>query len=181
MLGDSLSAGMGEGEGVPWPRQLEELAAIPVMNLSQAGATSQDGAAMARLALQFPGLVVVELGGNDLLGSRSVAQYESDMARTLQVLVEHQRGIAIVELPLIPGKNAWGVAQRRLAQQFGCQLIPKRHLVDVLAAPGATVDTLHLSHQGHRYMAVMIWKQIRERMPADEADVVAPAERSHSE
>ena len=54
----------------------------------------------------------------------------------------------MVELPVLPGKNAWGVVQRRLATQHACPLIPKRLLVEVFAAPNSTVDTLHLSKSG---------------------------------
>lgn len=165
VIGDSLSAGLGEGEGTPWPTQLGDLHKVRVANLSEPGATTRDGIEKARLAKPFPGLVILELGGNDLLGGRSVSEFEADLSQILQTLSDQQRSVVLVELPLLPGKNAWGVVQRRLARKYGCSIIPKRLLVDVLAAPGATVDTLHLSEAGHKRLAETIWQVIGHALP----------------
>lgn len=165
VIGDSLSAGLGEGEGTPWPKQLGDLHNVRVANLSEPGATTRDGIEKVQLAKPFPGLVIVELGGNDLLGGRFVSEFEADLSQILQTLSDQQRAVVLVELPLLPGKNAWGVVQRRLARKYGCWLIPKRLLVDVLATPGATMDTLHLSEAGHHRMAKTIWQAIGHALP----------------
>lgn len=165
VIGDSLSAGLGEGEGTPWPTQLGDLHNVRVANLSEPGATTRDGIETAQQAKPFPGLVILELGGNDLLGGRSVSEFEADLSQILQTLSDQQRSVILVELPLLPGKNAWGVVQRRLARKYGCSIIPKRLLVDVLAAPAATVDTLHLSEAGHKRLAETIWQVIGHALP----------------
>lgn len=163
--GDSLSAGLGEGEGMPWPFQLRDQHHLPVTNLSEAGATTRDVLRRIRTTDHFPGLVIIELGGNDMLGGRSRAEFEHDLDQILADLKERNRSVVMLELPLLPGKSAWGVTQRSLAQKHDCGLIPKRYLVDVLAAPGATVDTLHLSQVGHRRMADMIWGVVETSLP----------------
>lgn len=165
VIGDSLSAGLGEGEGTPWPFQLGARYSVQVTNLSEAGATTKDGIPKARLARKHPGLVIVELGGNDMLGGRSVTDFEADLSQILKTLRDDQRSVVLIELPLLPGKNAWGVVQRQLAAKYECTLIPKRLLVDVLSAPGATVDTLHLSEAGHQRMAETIWRAISRAYP----------------
>ena len=163
--GDSLSAGLGENEGAPWPKQMQDRHHIPVTNLSVAGATTADGLKGINQTDHFPGLVIIELGGNDLLGGVALATFEKNLNGILSHLHEHNRTVAMVELPLLPGKNAWGVTQRQLARQYRCSLIPKRLLVDVLAKPGSTVDTLHLSQAGHQRFADQIWSVIAPAWP----------------
>ena len=166
VIGDSLSAGMGAGEGTPWPFQLRDSYHVQVHNLAEAGAMTRHALRIIQTTDQFPGLVIVELGGNDLLGGRSCAEFEHDLDGILAYLHGHQRTVVMLELPLLPGKNQWGVVQRRLARKYSCSLIPKRLLVEVLAAPGATVDTLHLTQSGHHLLAEMIWSVIGPASPA---------------
>jgi len=54
--------------------------------------------------------------------------------------------------------NAYGVQQRRVARRYGIGLIPRRCFIEVISAPEATVDGIHLSIKGQRRMAEMIWK-----------------------
>lgn len=166
VFGDSLSAGLGEKEGTPWPEQLQDRNHVPVKNLSKAGATTADGLKEIFQTDHFLGLVVIELGGNDLLGGVELADFKKNLHGILAHLREHNRTVAMIELPLLPGKNAWGVVQRQLARQYHCSLIPKRLLVDVLASPGATVDTLHLSQSGHQRLADQIWSVIAPALPS---------------
>lgn len=165
VFGDSLSAGLGEREGMPWPDQLRNRNQVYVSNLSEAGATTADGLKYIFQANHFPGLVIVDLGGNDLLGGGSLADFERNLDGILSYLQHRNRSVALVELPLLPGKNAWGLAQRRLSHRYRCSLIPKRLLVDVLATPGSTVDTLHLSQAGHQRLAEQIWSVIEPALP----------------
>jgi len=54
--------------------------------------------------------------------------------------------------------------QRRLARQYDVILVPKRPFVAVLTTPGATVDGIHLSKQGHALMAEMMWQAVARLM-----------------
>ena len=66
----------------------------------------------------------------------------------------------MIELPLPPFANRFGMIQRRLARKHGIILIPKRTFVSVLTTPGATLDGIHLSPQGHLLMSETIWSVI---------------------
>jgi hypothetical protein len=55
----------------------------------------------------------------------------------------------MVELPLPPFYNRYGMVQRALAKKYSVTLIPKRFMADVMSTPGATVDGLHFSNTGH--------------------------------
>lgn len=43
--------------------------------------------------------------------------------------------------------------QRRPARKFDVTLIPKRVLMGVLSASGATLDSIHLTQRGHDLLA----------------------------
>ncbi len=63
----------------------------------------------------------------------------------------------MLELPLPPTYNAFGLSQRRLARKYGVRLVPRRVLLGVLQGDGSTVDSIHLSLEGDRRMAAAIW------------------------
>ena len=161
VLGDSITAGMGAGEKHTWPDLLPPVVA-PVHNLALPGATS--ASALSRQANQLPargGLVVLEIGGNDLLGETTAAQFERDMEQLLSRVSAPERTIVMFELPLPPLCNEYGRIQRKLATRHGVYLIPKRTLMGVLARGGATLDTIHLTAEGHQDMADAVWSIVR--------------------
>ncbi len=68
--------------------------------------------------------------------------------------------VVLLELPLPPFANRYGAAQRRAARRRGVLLVPKRLLLGVLTADGATLDSIHLTPTGHDRMADAIWDVI---------------------
>jgi lysophospholipase L1-like esterase len=61
--------------------------------------------------------------------------------------------VLLVELPLFPFQNAFGVVQRNTVSSHGAAMLPKRCFAKVLGMRGGTVDGLHLSQEGHNAMA----------------------------
>jgi acyl-CoA thioesterase-1 len=150
VVGDSLSA---NGDP-PWAARLADLCQRTVVNLAQAGATAKNAHRQAaQVPADRPAIVVVEIGGNDLLAFTPSAQFEGELRRLLERLKSSGHTVLIVELPLLPGFNGYGRAQRRLAAQFGCTLISKRDLSAALGVNGATIDGLHLADAGHAELA----------------------------
>ena len=154
VIGDSISAGMSAKDRT-WPEVLQELSGHRVVNCARAGATV-DGAHRQALGIIAPNaLVIVEIGGNDLLGSTDAASYYESLNRLVGALVEEHQ-VLLMELPLFPFQNAFGEAQRRVAAKHGVALLPKRYFTRVLALPDSTSDGLHLSQPGHDAMAAML-------------------------
>jgi acyl-CoA thioesterase-1 len=156
VIGDSLTAGMGGSDDQTWTGHLPEQ--IEVHNLARPGATT--AMALKSQAGQLPragGLVLIEIGGNDLLGNTPSAQFEGDLDRLLAAVKAEDRTIVMFELPLPPLSNEYGRIQRRLASRHGVWLIPKRVLMGVLAGGGATLDSIHLTQAGHEQMAAEVW------------------------
>lgn len=160
VIGDSLSAGLGDGSET-WPQLLGKEHVLEVKNLAAAGATTHEARRQAEILPQSGGIVVVLIGGNDLLGGRSAAEFERDLEYILSKARDADRDVLMFELPLPPLWEGFGRVQRRLAAKYSVTLVPKRRLAMLLASEGATADGLHLSPAGHATLANLVWKQVR--------------------
>ena len=155
VVGDSISSGLDSSKPT-WPALWQEQTKAKIVNLAKPGATLSGGAGQAAQIPEGPCLVLIELGGNDLLGKASGKDFGTDLATLLTALSKPDRTLVMLELPLLPGQAALGRSQRVLAQAHGVYLIPKRFFTRVLSAPEATIDGLHLSARGTAAMASMI-------------------------
>lgn len=158
VLGDSISAGLDETDALTWPRLLQEQTQLEIHNLSRAGATL--GSINRELdqkptEIQHPGLVIVELGGNDLLGGTDVATYARDLDQLLARLTSGHE-VIMFELPLPPTFNRYGQVQRALAAHHGVQLIPKSTFVRLLISSDTTLDSIHLNPAGNQRFADVV-------------------------
>ena len=162
VLGDSVTAGMGaDDKSEKWPAILAKQHDLTVQDLSHMGETV--GSARKRLACcRITGaVVIVEIGGNDLLGGTPVRQFAHDLDALLERVCSPERQVMMFELPLPPFSHEYGRVQRQLARKYGVALIPKRIFLSVLASDGATLDTIHLSQSGHQLMAECVWGLLR--------------------
>ena len=160
VIGDSVTAGIGENEAVTWPQLVARSHSIEVNDVSEMGATVKSAQKQADRLDADDTIVVLEIGGNDLLGETSVKDFATELERLLRRVCVPGRTVVMFELPLPPSFNAYGRIQRRLAGQYRVELIPKRVLMSVLTGPGATLDTIHLSQAGHDRFAEAVWRVI---------------------
>lgn len=165
VIGDSLSAGIDADEAV-WPARFARATGIDVIDLSRAGATTRSALDQADGIEHDAALVLIEIGGNDLLGGRSSAEFGEDLDRLLRALAGPNRGIVLLELPLPPFCNGYGRRQRELAARYDAAIIPRCVLARALFAAGATVDDLHLSEAGHAALAELLRRRLVERLQA---------------
>jgi lysophospholipase L1-like esterase len=157
VIGDSVSAGIsGKGERA-WPAIFGEKYRVGVTNLSVAGATAGSILPQAGKVADDDAIVLLEIGGNDLLSLAPQPVFEQNLKTLLQKVVRPNRSVLMFELPLAPWHIGYGRIQRRLAAEFGITLIPKRFLAEVFGTKGATVDLAHLSPEGHKIMSEMVW------------------------
>jgi lysophospholipase L1-like esterase len=155
VIGDSISAGLGE-HVLPWPTIMQQITKLDVRNLSRPGATMSDGMAMAEKVTGEDHLVLIELGGNDLIARESAEVFEQALDGVLAKLAMAGRTIVMFELPLLPNRIAYGQIQRRLCARYRVWLIPKRYLTGVIAGRDATSDGLHLTDVGARRMQAVV-------------------------
>jgi acyl-CoA thioesterase I len=161
VIGDSVTAGMSDGEQDRWPQLLARDHKIDVVDLAQMGATCSSAMKQADGLPIDGGVLLLEIGGNDLLGSTSAEKFAHDLDQLLSKVCTLNRTVLMFELPLPPLSNEYGRAQRALAAKHGVQLIPKRFFIRVLAESGATLDSIHLAPRGHQRMAETVWQLVQ--------------------
>jgi acyl-CoA thioesterase-1 len=149
VLGDSISAGVGQE--TTWPTMLAKQTGLGIVNLARPGATVEGALKQAESIGAEPGLVIIEIGGNDLLGRTSAEEYHNQLDQLLTRVSNQGHRVIMLEIPLFPFLNGYGRAQRTLAVKHGAALVPKRHLTSALKA--GTIDGLHLSEAGHQSLA----------------------------
>lgn len=162
VIGDSLSSG-GFGESVTWPALLSSATGVAVENLSQPSQKVSDALAVRREQLPVGSLVVVAVGGNDMLDGTPADEFHRDLDQLLNLGQSSQSEIVMLELPILPGKWIYGSHQRSLARKHGVALVPRRLLARIITAPGnVTGDELHLSQLGHDELArgIRYWTRL---------------------
>jgi acyl-CoA thioesterase-1 len=171
VIGDSLSAGTGDdGEGRPWPALLAERSGVRVVNLAVAGATLESALEQVEKVPGRNATVILEIGGNDLISGLSASKFAGDLLALLMDVQGRSSRIVMFELPLTPGMGAYGMAQRRLADEFGAVLIPRKVLAAAVTAEGGTVDGLHLSAKGQERLAREVARIFPREAGATEAE-----------
>jgi lysophospholipase L1-like esterase len=155
IVGDSISAGLGIRVRA-WPEVMQETTGAKITNLSRPGATMMDGPSLANRVTDQDHLVLIELGGNDLISGERTDDFERSLDEVLAKLVSPKRTIVMFELPLLPQMVTYGRVQRRLAKRYGVWLIPKRFLTAVISGKDATSDGLHLTDVGARRMVTLV-------------------------
>ncbi|MBS0202054.1 MAG: hypothetical protein JSS49_04080 [Planctomycetes bacterium] len=152
IVGDSVTAGLNDGDDT-WPQQLARQVDIQILDASQPGATLKSALKQVALLKTLPGeLLLLEVGGNDLLEGLPPEEFERDLDQLLGDCQAPQRLVIMFELPFPPLAIRYASIQRSLAQQHQVLLIPRRHFLHVLTSSGSTVDGIHLSAAGHRRM-----------------------------
>lgn len=178
VLGDSLSAQMSP-QTESWPTQLAKRHMLNVSNLARPGESTLPGRRQAEALPPDDGLVIIALGGHDVLGRRAPVEFETDLDYILTRARAGGRIVIMFELPLPPLHEQYGRIQRRLAERHGAYLLPKRILSLLLADSTATVDGIHFSATGHATLAEIVWNAIRpELQPAGQADSAPASQRS---
>ena len=158
-FGDSLTQGAGAGgEQNSYPAVLSHRLGRPVSNAGIGGNKIADGARRLPgdvLRLK-PGVVIVLLGGNDLLGQQDLDQ----SFRTLEALVQRiQAGGAMVVLVGINGLSpvgGLGGRYARVAKRTGALYVPDVLDGIFMNSKMMTSDMIHPNAKGYALMAERI-------------------------
>ncbi len=158
VIADSISAGIGD-KTTTWPVILKKKYSIDIVDLSLPGATLESAITQAK-GLIFGNsdrsLIILEIGGNDMLGETKIDKFQYGFDELLKVVSKSTNKVVLLELPLPPFHNHYGKIQRELTAKYHTVLIPKHYFTQVLGHPDATMDGLHLSETGHHAMVQML-------------------------
>ncbi|HNA04146.1 MAG TPA: arylesterase [Rhodocyclaceae bacterium] len=167
-LGDSITAGYGIARDRAWPAQLAARSNWTIVNAGASGDTTSGALARLPELLEehLPKLVIVEIGGNDMLRRIDAHQIESNLRAI--VYLAQQRGARVVLLG-IPRPSAIGAATGRLHAAEVYADVAKRSrsmivhdaVADVLSDAGLRLDPLHPNEEGHRRLAETIERAFR--------------------
>lgn len=168
-LGDSITAGYGIARDQAWPTHLAARSGWKIVNAGVSGDTTSN--ALERLPdlleTHLPKLVIVEIGGNDMLRRMDLRQSEANLLAIVDLARE--RGARVVLLG-IPRPSAIGAATGRLATAEFYAGIAKRSrsmlvedaVADVLSDAALRLDPLHPNEEGHRRLADLIGRAFRD-------------------
>ena len=167
-LGDSLTAGAGVSSEQAWPDLLAKKTGWLVVNGGVSGDTSADALKRlpALLEEHSPALVLVMLGGNDML--RHVPEQET-VANLGQILdMVKARGAKAVLLATPKPSVAGAVFQnlsppdfyKPVAERYQVPLIEDA-IPEVLSDPQLKGDPLHPNVQGHALLAEKIFGELK--------------------
>ncbi len=154
VFGDSLSSAFDIRPEASWPNRLGRALDVRIENLSVPGAKTADVAGAMPMIDVSGAMVVLAVGGNDVLGGTSPRQYAAELDAALGHLTDHAENVVFIEPPVPPSLPWYAWIQRHVARRHGVRLMPKRVLADaVFARSGATLDGLHLTAEGHAGLA----------------------------
>lgn len=171
VVGDSLSAVVPRGtfDGLStgaktWPVLLSERYGYDVVNLAVGGARLQQGLKQAERIEHEGSIVLLELGGNDMLDGVKPEPFEKELRELIDLLLKSHHKIIMFELPSFPLSKQYQVrnVQKKLAREYKFVLLPKKVITEVLGMPGGTTDGLHFSQEGHERMAKIVSGYLRK-------------------
>ncbi|VVS94795.1 GDSL-type esterase/lipase family protein [Desulfoluna spongiiphila] len=160
-FGDSLTSGVGAGQGGSYPSQLSARIGRKIINLGVPGETTQS--AMARLddVLGYnPGIVLITLGGNDL--KNGVGRQVAFQNLSFIIGVFQQEGAMVIlggiDIPFW-GRD-FGTGYRETADAMGVVLVPDIY-DGILGKPGLMSDRIHPNDKGYGIMAGHFFKALK--------------------
>lgn len=167
-LGDSLTAGNGVAPEQSWPSLLASRTGWVVANGGLSGDTSAGALRRlpALLEAQGPVMVLVTLGGNDMLRHVPEAETVANLERILDLIKAHG---AKVVLLATPKPSATGAVFRNLSAADFYRDVAKKHklplienaLAEVLSDPQMKGDPLHPNAAGHALLSEKIFDELK--------------------
>jgi acyl-CoA hydrolase len=169
VVGDSISAGFGVEPAQAWPQLLAQRSGWRVVNGGVSGDLSADalGRLPGLLEKHAPQLVVLEIGGNDMLRGAPEGRIRANLET---MIVAAKAAGAQVAIIAVPRPSLMGAALSSLRPADFYSDIANSHgvaLVDdalsaVLSRPDLKLDPLHPNASGHADLADRIAEALRD-------------------
>lgn len=178
-FGDSLFAGYNLGEGEGYPEMLEKNLRAEDVNIRVADAAvtgDTTAAGLQRFAFvldsqpQVPEMVIVELGGNDMLRGLPPEETRANISAILTILQERNIPAMLMGMQAPPNfgedyVGAFDAIYPDLAAQFGADLYPS-FLLPVYGQEGLMLeDRLHPSAKGVELLVAETKSHVLDALP----------------
>lgn len=162
-FGDSITAGYGVSGDKSYPSVLESLIGCSVLNSGVSGEATAEG--LKRLPGQLkkhnPDLVILCLGGNDMLGKYPLPQVKSNLKTMIELIKADGCDVILVGVPKPGLLLSVPDLYEELSDDFE---IPYEGdvLTDVLSKRSLKSDHIHPNEKGYRLIAERLSALIKE-------------------
>ena len=162
-FGDSLTYGTGAAETESYPAVLAQLIGRKVVRAGVPGEITAQGLARLEQVIEAhrPALMIVCLGGNDMLRRMDEAQVRSNLREIIRAIKARGIAVVLVGVPkpaLIASAPAF---YGELAKEFGIPYEGKI-VTDVMYQLELKADPIHPNAKGYRRMAEAIAELLRK-------------------
>jgi acyl-CoA thioesterase-1 len=153
-FGDSLTSGVGAPPGSSYPEILESLIKRKVIKSGIPGETSGEGLVRlpGELATHRPKLVLLCLGGNDLLRRMDLEKTAGNVSRMVQMIRDAGAEVVIIGVPKPGLVLSTARFYKTISEDMGVPLEGSL-LSDILAESKLRADPIHPNAEGYRFLA----------------------------
>jgi len=153
-FGDSITSGVGAPPGSSYPEILESLIKRKVIKSGIPGETSGEGLVRlpSELATHRPKLVLLCLGGNDLLRRMDLEKTAGNVSRMVQMIRNSGAEVVIIGVP----KPGLVLSTARFYKTISEDMrVPLEGslLADILGDSKLRADPIHPNAEGYRFLA----------------------------
>ncbi len=162
-FGDSLTYGTGAQQQQSYPAVLEGLTGVEVMASGVPGETTRGGLQRLPGVLEKvkPALVILCLGGNDMLRRQDRGQMRQNLADMIEIIREHGAEVALIG---VPEPALFGLeiepGYLELANRYGIPL-ETGALAEILSDESRKADEIHPNAQGYADLAKAVADLLR--------------------
>ncbi|UJF23796.1 GDSL-type esterase/lipase family protein [Suttonella sp. R2A3] len=162
-LGDSLTYGFGALRGQDYPAVLAELSELEVINMGVNGDTSADVLARIDAVIAIhPDLVLLGVGGNDVLQRVDPQATKRHIAQTIEALAQADIAVLLIAEPHFSASNMIGIARdnpiyAELAASHDLALFADQWS-QILSDEALKSDEIHANADGYRQFARALYQ-----------------------
>lgn len=168
VLGDSLSYGTGANKGEDYPSLLAQKTGWKIINAGVPGETSAQGLERLPALLEHrPALLILELGGNDLLQHLPNSQTEANLKTVITRAKANHVQVALVAVPEVNAiRAAVGALNdhplyEKVAEETNTPLV-KEVFAEVLSDNNLKADYVHPNAQGYAIVSEQMYEKLHE-------------------
>src|SRR4029077_12358435 len=158
-LGDSITAGVGSGPGESYPERLAGKLGVDVVNEGESGDTAAQGLArMDQVLADDPWMVIVELGGNDILHQVPAEQTERSLRQIVEKLLAARVVPVLVEVDA-PFGASYKAIYGKLGKDYHVPVV-EDSIGKILRDRSLKSDIVHPNAEGQKVLANAIADEI---------------------
>lgn len=156
-FGDSITYGTGATPETSYPSDLQKIVGNKVINAGIPGEETRDSLLRITNTLNQtnPKLVIVCLGGNDLLRNRPIADIKDNLRKIIQIIQSHGAQVVLIGVPQISYDLSVPDYYEELGEEFSIPVDVKTYR-ELIKDPQYKADYIHLNAAGYQVMAERI-------------------------